>query len=413
MIFPGRTMLSNLKIFSIFAFLFFLSLSFSACNSRTGSQRTGSQAPGVDGDFVQGNKPRTFYKTISATSGTAVVIDKPGDNGQKFQISLGNVISQGEIPAKDLQISPDGSVLIVKDDSGLYEISQIKVSEVAAGTPLPTATVESYCTGLSPTNYRFFKILYGASGYQFQAIGSSTDLIGGAGEITKSETTTLMSFIKANFGTLQIDKTQPLATDNLFYKASFSGTSDPWTSIGGMYCHLNSVTFTYHTAFVSSMATDGCFGMGCNGKGMENADTLCKNLAESGSITANRPGKWRAILSSSTENAVDRIKFLPSSFIKGTAGQIVATASPRLWQGGLDAPLNTDENGNPVGGAAWTGSDGGGRYSGKACSDWNFNQSLVEGHYGDVGETNDTWVNMGDLFTCNSQGRVYCINSAE
>ncbi|MEX2520230.1 MAG: hypothetical protein WD969_12970 [Paracoccaceae bacterium] len=132
-------------------------------------------------------------------------------------------------------------------------------------------------------------------------------------------------------------------------------------------------------------------GQGADLGGLEGADAYCARLAEAAGATATT---WRAYLSTSAENARDRIGTGPWV---NAAGDTVAENIDALHaeENGLSKTASLNENGEVVNGRGdepnrhdiLTGSDLEGRLSGEACADWTSSGegSAMVGHHDRTG----------------------------
>lgn len=213
---------------------------FTGCILASCTGGVSGQKP-VDGEWVQGKTTKEFFRTVSATE--AVVVAVSDANTTKQKVIDRQIVSSSSLDANLIQVSSDGMVLTIKGEPGIYEYSKISLTSVVEGkAQLPPATVETFCRNLSPSSYQEFSIVYGASGYQFFAInGSTRDVIGGTGSITKNDLPESVSYAKSLFGTLTIDKTAPNSQDATLFKSNFVGAASPWDSAFSMNCHQNNV----------------------------------------------------------------------------------------------------------------------------------------------------------------------------
>jgi hypothetical protein len=172
-----------------------------------------------------------------------------------------------------------------------------------------------------------------------------------------------------------------------------------------------------NTGFSFFVTSQGSGAAGGDLGGLAGADSTCQSLAEAVGSTRT----WRAYLSSSAENARDRIGSGPWV---NTAMQMVAADNDALHTGGLaggDPSLVLDENGVQLPGGEHdilTGSAGDGTLSGSACQDWTSNapgDTCRLGH-GDFGGSSPSWNDAHDSQGCDEQslinsagsGRMYC-----
>lgn len=133
-------------------------------------------------------------------------------------------------------------------------------------------------------------------------------------------------------------------------------------------------------------------GNGADLGGLEGADAHCSTLAEAAGVTDKT---WRAYLSSSTENARDRIGTGPWSNANGV---VVAESVDHLHSDGnmLSKEASLSETGEVINGRGdepnrhdiLTGSGLDGTLSGNACEDWTSSSSdgsAMVGHHDRTG----------------------------
>lgn len=138
-------------------------------------------------------------------------------------------------------------------------------------------------------------------------------------------------------------------------------------------------------------------GDGANLGGLEGADAHCEALAEAAGASAK---EWAAYLSSSTENARDRIGTGPWANAKGV---VVAESVDQLHDAeanNLNKETSLSETGEVISGRGdepnrhdiLTGSDAQGRLHGPACGDWTSaaaDGSAMVGHHDRIGGGDD------------------------
>lgn len=152
-----------------------------------------------------------------------------------------------------------------------------------------------------------------------------------------------------------------------------------------------------HIAFISTIFTSAS-AIG----GLAGADNRCQTLATAASLS----GTYKAILSTSTVNAKDRITI--SGPVKNTNNETVATNQADFWDGTLAANIKYSETGALISsGAAVTGTTAAGVYSGFACSNWTAAGTATWGSH-----TTAAWIAFDNNWDCSmSNGpRVYCIS---
>jgi len=156
--------------------------------------------------------------------------------------------------------------------------------------------------------------------------------------------------------------------------------------------------------FVTSDTSKGNFG------GVEEADTICQNFAES----VDLGGTWKAWISDSTSSVADRLhkSSIPYSLLNN---DIVADNWDDLVDGSLRNPISLDENGYVVSGdvGVWTGTDDSGESLFDNCNQWLDDASDLMGMYGRTDSIDESWTYRDtavvdpSLF-CNSLNRLYC-----
>jgi len=147
--------------------------------------------------------------------------------------------------------------------------------------------------------------------------------------------------------------------------------------------------------------------------GLTGADSKCQSLATAAGLN----GTWKAILSDSTTNAIDRIPFNFGE-IRRTDQAVLANDWASFWSGGaLNAPINLDENKIPRDGEyVFTGSDAVGlklpiyNTGNDYCIDWTSSSSYnVKAGRTDYLSTGQ-WLISGTGACFNSE-RLYCMAS--
>lgn len=176
--------------------------------------------------------------------------------------------------------------------------------------------------------------------------------------------------------------------------------------------------------FVTSVGA----GRGGDLGGLEGADAHCQSLADAAGLA---PRTWRAFLSTSTEDARDRIGEGPW---RNAAGDVVAENLDGLLADGIASEQMLDELGDPAAKSSppgrehdiLTGSDEFGlRLENRTCLDWTSDspdERVVVGHH-DWGQLpNDDWVQHWlrvHPATCDAEGmarqfgtaRTYCFGT--
>jgi hypothetical protein len=151
-------------------------------------------------------------------------------------------------------------------------------------------------------------------------------------------------------------------------------------------------------AFVTSLLTTGNFG------GVAGADAICTKLANDAKIGSGGP--WRAFISTSTTNAIDRMT--ANGPWKTTAGKIVATMKTDLASGTLKAPLDKDEKaGTPPieNDQVWTATGKNGAYLAEDCQGWT--ATTGNGLVGEAERSDERWTARASV-SCTEGKRLFC-----
>lgn len=139
--------------------------------------------------------------------------------------------------------------------------------------------------------------------------------------------------------------------------------------------------------------------------GLSGADTLCQTAA----TAATKGGTWRAWLSSSTVNAIDRINDVGPWYQEPSSGALVKTFNNKANL--LTSPLQhiyVDEQGR--GSAAstfpdyWTGTLQTGQHAQATCSDWTTSGSST----GTIGPGSSAWSYKEFVASCSSSYSLVC-----
>lgn len=170
--------------------------------------------------------------------------------------------------------------------------------------------------------------------------------------------------------------------------------------------YIKDLMKTEKRVFVTSRRYPSDFGNQRLAGGLVSFDLQCGALAHS----AGLGGHWVAWMSSSQENAVDRL--IGGGPFKRLDGIVVADSIADLTDGSLYAPISIDERGVLVdeNTEVWTGTDENGLLiPGKMCDDWTAaNGDVEEGQLGLSNQANVEWSNWFPVF-CNGLSRIYCI----
>lgn len=162
--------------------------------------------------------------------------------------------------------------------------------------------------------------------------------------------------------------------------------------------------------FVSSVEYSGNLG------GLAGADAKCQSLASAAGLTRT----YKAILSSSSVNAVDRInKSLTGKVIMiqngGSEIQVASSIAALFDAASLNLQhfINLDEAGLTQTGSAFTGSANDGTKisadSGSFCGDWT--NTSDDSYVGSLEDSDGTWLNQSDA-SCSvgNEKRLFCLS---
>ena len=157
--------------------------------------------------------------------------------------------------------------------------------------------------------------------------------------------------------------------------------------------------------------------------GLPGADAWCNSQAAASSLGLS--GNWKAILSSSSINAADRIPWNWGTAQAVNGSTIVDGGLPDMFDGALDAPLNIKADGTAYNGFVHTGSSAYGvsfNQRGTAafywCNDWTSNAYYGAG--GTVGNAASAsqafYYDSGDAYWCSGDPGplgVYCMEDID
>jgi hypothetical protein len=134
--------------------------------------------------------------------------------------------------------------------------------------------------------------------------------------------------------------------------------------------------------------------------GLEGADNLCRTAATGGGLG----GSWKAWLSDSSTNAIDRIADVGPWY--ALDGKLVFNNKAGLATTPVNA-IRVDQNGNAWGGEVWTGTSVGGSKSGSCCLDWTSTDSA--GVDATIGSSGYNWTDTAWTRICSNKCFLYCI----
>jgi hypothetical protein len=133
------------------------------------------------------------------------------------------------------------------------------------------------------------------------------------------------------------------------------------------------------------------------------ADRECKARASAVGL----PGHYVAWLSTSTQNARDRLGAAPG-WVRLDGLPFADSIDSLTTLNRVLYPIQLDETGNAGGGLVFTGTaDSGTLVPGFTCSDWTTSTSSGNVIVGDLTGGPHAWTNMGGTW-CTAQGRLYC-----
>jgi hypothetical protein len=163
-------------------------------------------------------------------------------------------------------------------------------------------------------------------------------------------------------------------------------------------------TYIKKRVFVSSVVYTGA-AIG----GLAGADAKCQTLADA--VPALVGKTWKAILSDSTVNAIDRIGIdrTDNKYLVTMKNQPIASAWELWGNTFIHSPIAyTESGGLPSAASVWTGTNQYGLNTGTNCSNWI--STVTTGQYGSFGAvgTKD-WIEQGAANPCNSTLHIYCI----
>lgn len=147
--------------------------------------------------------------------------------------------------------------------------------------------------------------------------------------------------------------------------------------------------------FATSTTHDGSFG------GVAGADALCATRA----ATAGLSGTFKAWLSASDGSPATTFTTAAVPYVL-VDGAVVAMDWDDLVDGTLTHAIDEDENGDPVNGDVWTGTDTlGNAAAGATCSDWSSRSG--SGQCGNTGQVGSGWTAFS-LPSCSLSLHLYC-----
>lgn len=162
-----------------------------------------------------------------------------------------------------------------------------------------------------------------------------------------------------------------------------------------------------HRIFISSQNFSGNLG------GLIGADDKCQQLATAAGL--NRT--YKAILSSDSESASNRILITEKVYIVNSSGEykLVANSVNDFWDSaGQDLlyPVNFNEKLIKVESTPWTGTTSNGDINTNNCNSWTSEDSLQLGDLGNSSKVTSYWLE-GTSDSCDSEYPIYCISQEE
>ncbi len=156
-----------------------------------------------------------------------------------------------------------------------------------------------------------------------------------------------------------------------------------------------------HRIFVSSQTYTGNIG------GLEGADEKCTELARAAKLKRN----YRAILSTSSEEAKTRLNLQGTVYLFGSSGVLtVVELGTNLWSGELLHEINFNENQESITANVWTGTDSdGGTFFDDHCQDWTSDSGSETGSFGESTSLTDNALES-DVSECDQNLAIYCIS---
>jgi len=191
------------------------------------------------------------------------------------------------------------------------------------------------------------------------------------------------------------------------YKARLYCVKQPTPPAGSIFVSSQ----LYSADLKSEAQSAGCSSADCD-TGLRGADYLCNNLAETSSLS----GSWTAIVSTSIEDAADRVPDKDSKgntlIFKNVMGNTIANSKSDLLADSGSTPLkiNYDETRRKVadGTSVWTGSLSDGTAHSGICSDWS--STVPSDIVGEIGSSRQGgWLFAVKSELCADKLRLYCL----
>lgn len=153
--------------------------------------------------------------------------------------------------------------------------------------------------------------------------------------------------------------------------------------------------------FVTSQTYNGNLG------GLTGGDAKCQTRADAqNSLSIVKNKTWKAWLSTSSQNAIDRIT--NEKYVR-IDGQIIANDKNDLINSTIAHPINITEINDIITGSeqrVWTGTETNGQGAFDTCLDWTKNDFSMDGEEGAVASTSE-WTS-GTANECAKLNKLYC-----
>lgn len=151
--------------------------------------------------------------------------------------------------------------------------------------------------------------------------------------------------------------------------------------------------------FVTAGAFPGNFYRSAGG--LEAGDAQCALSA------ATLGGVWRAWLSSSSVDAIDRMEDVGPWYLVDRTTLVFSNAA-QLATGPSSAIVMSEGGERLAGKSVWTGTASQGTSASDTCSDWSSDRAAVDGQVGRSDATGPTWTSS-TVETCGLYAGLYCI----
>lgn len=165
-------------------------------------------------------------------------------------------------------------------------------------------------------------------------------------------------------------------------------------TIGSLSGNWNVTTRTGQTSiFLTATLYSGNMG------GLSGADAICQTAADA----AGRPGVYKAILSTTTQDAKDRLTVIHPVV---RVSDNTAIAASNFWTQGMEDQPRTATNGAAYGDHYWSGTTTGGTKHTDTCSDWTSDSGNGKTSSSAVGST---FAGGGSPISCALTRRLACL----